>query len=459
MAHPTVTIVGAGLAGSECAWQLAERDIEVELIEQRPGHSTPAHQSGDFAEMVCSNSFRGAALSNAVGTLKQELSRAGSLILRLAQEHRVPAGGALAVDRERFAEAVTSTISSHPNIRVHRAHCDRIPDARPVVLATGPLTSDALAQDLARTIGASSLAYYDAIAPIIAADSIDWDVVFKQSRYDRADMGGEDDAQAYVNCPFDEAKYQAFVQALLEGDKVAAHEFEQVPYFEGCLPIEVMAERGPMTLAFGPMKPVGLTDPRTGRRPYAALQLRLEDRAATAYNMVGFQTRLTRPEQRRVFQMIPGLEKATFLRWGAIHRNTFVDAPRVLDETLQLRAAPGVYLAGQITGVEGYVESTACGLICGRMLAERLHGREPSRPLATTTLGGLLGHLSREGSDFQPSNITWAHVAPMEKRMRKSARKAALAERALADIEAWLAPRPMDDGTSASELDTSVGQG
>jgi methylenetetrahydrofolate--tRNA-(uracil-5-)-methyltransferase len=435
----SVTIVGAGLAGSECAWQLAERGVEVTLIEQRPDRATPAHQSGNFAELVCSNSLRGAGLANAVGTLKQELTACGSLILRLAKEHRVPAGGALAVDRERFAEGVTEAISSHPNIHAQRAHCESIPKTRPCVIATGPLTSDPLATDIARAIGVESLSYYDAIAPIVDAESIDWEKVFRQSRYDRSDIGSDEDAQAYVNCPFDRDQYEAFVTALLEADRVSPRTFEETPYFEGCLPIEVMAGRGRMTLAFGPMKPVGLEDPRTGRRPYAAVQLRVEDRAGTAYNMVGFQTRLTRPEQKRVFRMIPGLEKATFLRWGAIHRNTFVDAPRVLDETLQLRGVPGVYLAGQITGVEGYVESTACGLLCGRMLAERLMGLEPRRPPVTTTLGGLLGHLSRPEVPFQPSNITWAHVPPIEQRMRKTEKKAALAERAIHDLEAWLA--------------------
>ncbi len=434
----TVTIVGAGLAGSECAWQLAEQGIRVKLIEQRPGCTTPAHQTGYFAEMVCSNSLRGAAEANAVGTLKHELVACGSLILRLAHDNRVPAGGALAVDREAFARAVTEVVSSHPCITVVRERCEVVPADRPCVIATGPLTSDELAADLGRIIGSASLQYYDAIAPILSADSIDWGVVFKQSRYDRSDQGDEEDAQAYVNCPFDRTQYEAFVAALLESDRVRPREFEKVPYFEGCLPIEVMAERGLMTLAFGPMKPVGLEDPRTGRRPYAAVQLRLEDRAGTAYNMVGFQTRLTRPEQNRVFRMIPGLANAEFLRWGAIHRNTFVDAPRVLDETLQLRAAEGVYLAGQITGVEGYVESCACGLLCGRMLADRLTGRLPRRPPSTTAMGGLLDHLARSDLPFQPSNITWAHVAPLEGRMKKSEKKAALAARARSDLEAWL---------------------
>ncbi len=451
-----VHIVGAGLAGSECAWQLAERGVEVALFEQRPKRSTPAHSTAFFAEMVCSNSLRGAAPTNAVGTLKQELERCGSLILRLAKQNRVPAGGALAVDRDGFAEAVTRVILAHPRITVVREHCGTIPKTRPCVIATGPLTSDELAEDLAQTMGDSSLAYYDAIAPIIEADSINWDIVFRQSRYGRSDMGNHDDAEAYVNCPFDEDHYNAFVEALLEADKVRPREFEEQRYFEGCLPIEVMAKRGRKTLSFGPMKPVGLEDPKTGRRPFAVLQLRLENTSGTAYNMVGFQTRLKRADQKRVFRMIPGLENATFTRWGSIHRNTFVDAPKVLDGTLQVRSAPGVYLAGQITGVEGYVESTACGLMCGRIVAQRLKGLEPMIPPETTTLGGLLRRLNTNHNDFQPSNVTWAHVAPIQGKMSKAAKKAALAQRAMKDLEAWLTKAPDDDLRSG--LDALIAQ-
>ncbi|MCL2822713.1 MAG: methylenetetrahydrofolate--tRNA-(uracil(54)-C(5))-methyltransferase (FADH(2)-oxidizing) TrmFO [Polyangiaceae bacterium] len=432
------TIVGAGLAGCECAWQLAEQGIRVKLVEQRPVSTTPAHQTDMLAELVCSNSLRAAAVANAVGTLKQELAACGSLIMRVANNTRVPAGGALAVDRDLFASAVTQAVASHPSIEVVREHCESVPVGRPCVIATGPLTSDDLAADILRRIGGGGLQYYDAIAPILSADSIDWGVVFRQSRYDRADLCDEADARAYVNCPFDREQYEVFVGELLRANQLKPREFEHVPYFEGCLPIEVMAERGIKTLAFGPMKPVGLLDPRTGKRPYAVVQLRAENQAGTAYNIVGFQTRLERPEQDRVFRMIPGLAKAEFLRWGAIHRNTFVDAPRVLDETLQLHSEPGVYMAGQITGVEGYVESCACGLLCGRMLADTLGGRTPRRPPSTTTLGGLLGHLSRTDGPFQPSNITWAHVDPIEGRMNKTARKAAMASRALRDIDAWL---------------------
>ncbi|HNS95898.1 MAG TPA: methylenetetrahydrofolate--tRNA-(uracil(54)-C(5))-methyltransferase (FADH(2)-oxidizing) TrmFO [Polyangiaceae bacterium] len=432
-----VTVVGAGLAGSECAWQLAEQGFAVRLVEMRPARTTAAHQTGLFAELVCSNSLRSGDVANAVGTLKQELLACDSLIVRLAHQHRVPAGGAVAVDRLSFAQAVTHAICSHPRIEVVQEHLDAIPKARPCVLATGPLTSDALASDLSRVLGSDNLHYYDAIAPIVAADSIDWDIVFKQSRYDRSDRQSEEDAQAYVNCPLDRTQYETFVSALQQADRVRPHAFEQSQFFEGCLPIEEMAQRGPMTLAFGPMKPVGLMNPRTHERPYAVVQLRLENREKTAYNIVGFQTRLTRPEQNRVFRMIPGLENAEFLRWGAIHRNTFVDAPAVLDETLQLRALDGVFLAGQITGVEGYVESCACGLLCARLLVDRLNGRIPCLPPETTTMGGLLRYLSQSRKPFQPSNITWAHVPPLEGRFKKHEKKAALAARALRDIEVW----------------------
>jgi methylenetetrahydrofolate--tRNA-(uracil-5-)-methyltransferase len=377
-------------------------------------------------------------MANAVGVLKHELRRCGSLVLRAADTHRVPAGGALAVDRDRFAAHITAELQTHPHITIERRPVTVLPPERPCVIATGPLTSDDLAASLETAVGHGALAYYDAIAPIVTAESINWNRVFCQSRFDRADSGEPGDAEAYVNCPFEKDGYLAFVEVLLEADRVRARDFEQIPCFEGCLPVEVMAGRGPMTLAFGPMKPTGLRDPRTGRRPYAVVQLRPEDRARTAFNLVGFQTRLTQGEQKRVFRTIPGLEDAVFERMGAIHRNTFVDAPRVLDEHLQVRALPGVYLAGQITGVEGYVESTACGLLCGRILADRLAGRPAQLPPETTSLGGLLGHLRRERKPFQPSNITWSHVPPVEERLRKTDRKTALAARALRDLDAWL---------------------
>jgi methylenetetrahydrofolate--tRNA-(uracil-5-)-methyltransferase len=458
IAEAKVTVVGGGLAGCEAAYQLAERGIEVDLIEQKPHARTPAQTSDKLCELVCSNSMRGAALVNAVGLLKEELRRAGSLIMACAEVAKVPAGGALAVDREKFAETVTERIHGHRRIRVRHEIVTRIPEAgerSPVIVATGPLTGDALASDLARTVGAEHLAYYDAIAPIVSADSIHWDKVFKQSRWGKGGEGegqGDDaprDAsalgdEAYVNCPFDEAEYKAFVAAVVASEKVAPRAFEDVRYFEGCLPVEVMASRGEMTLAFGPMKPVGLTDPKTGRRPFAVVQLRAEDQAQTAYNLVGFQTRMTYGEQARVFRMIPGLEEAEILRFGSVHRNTFVDSPKLLDERMQLRARPGVFLAGQITGVEGYVESCAGGLLCAVMLAQSLHGETVTPPPETTALGGIRTHLMRQSDRFQPSNITWACLPPPpDRRLKKRERYQRMAEQALVAIDGWLASAPL----------------
>jgi methylenetetrahydrofolate--tRNA-(uracil-5-)-methyltransferase len=379
--------------------------------------------------------------------IKEEMRRCGSLILACADRTRVPAGGALAVDRVAFSAEVTRRIDGHPRIERICALVTSLPDARPLVLATGPLSGDALTADLARVIGESQLAYYDAIAPIVTGDSLSWDQVFLASRYDK---GGDD---AYVNCPLDEAQYRAFVQALVSAEKVLPHGHEELRYFEGCLPIEVMAERGPDTLAYGPLKPVGLRDPKTGRRPFAVVQLRREDQAGTAYNLVGFQTRMTQPEQRRVFRLIPGLENARFERFGSVHRNTFVRAPQVLDERLQLRALAGVYLAGQITGVEGYVESAACGLCVGVMLAETLHGRTPSPPPPETALGALLAHLRRPSDDFQPSNVVFSMFPPLSDRPRlgRKDRREALAARALARLPEWSA------GYRGSDLVAQVG--
>jgi len=432
----TVTIVGGGLAGCEAAWQLAERGIEVELIEQKPKKRTPAQTGDGLAELVCSNSMRGAALSNAVGLLKEELRRAGSLAIAIADRTRVPAGGALAVDRERFSAEMSAAIAGHPRIRLVAEEVTSIPDARPLILATGPLTGDALAVDLARVVGADHLAYYDAIAPIVAAESIAWDQVFRQSRYDKGEPGEEG---AYVNCPFDEAGYRAFVAAVVAAEKVVPRAFEEVRYFEGCLPVEVMAERGEMTLAFGPMKPVGLTDPRTGKRPYAVIQLRAENADASAYNLVGFQTRMTYGEQARVFRMIPGLGEAEFLRFGSVHRNTFLNAPELLDETMQLRARPGVFVAGQLSGVEGYVESAAGGFVCALLLAQRLFEMPLTPPPMATALGGICTHLARKVDRYQPSNITWAHLPSLgDRRLKKRDRYEAMAERALVELEAWM---------------------
>ena len=439
-------VIGAGLAGSEAAWQLAEAGVEVVLVEQKPKKRTPAAQHDFFAELVCSNSFRGAALANAVGLLKEEMRRAGSFIMDCATGARVPAGGAFAVDREVFGAAVTGRLKSHANIEVRCEEVLAIPDVdMPVILATGPLTGDGLAKDLAKAVGEEHLAYYDAIAPVITTDSINWDIVFKASRY------GKGDDAAYGNCPMNEEEYGRFLQAVLDADKVEAREFEEVKYFEGCLPLEIMAERGPKTLLFGPMKPVGLDDPRTGRWPHAVVQLRQENAAGTAYNLVGFQTRMKHPDQKRVFRMIPGLEKAEFQRLGSVHRNTFVNAPKVAGALLELHARPGVHLAGQVSGVEGYIESAACGFLVGRLLAARLQGQELAPPPVTTALGGLYQHVRVERDDFQPSNITWNMIDSEDvprvemtakgkrRKIGKKERREQLAERALMHMSEWSA--------------------
>jgi methylenetetrahydrofolate--tRNA-(uracil-5-)-methyltransferase len=429
-----VSIVGAGLAGCEAALTLAARGISVRLYEQKPHSRTPAQTSDKLCELVCSNSFRGAALSNAVGLLKEEMRRCGSFVMQVAEEVKVPAGGALAVDRERFADGITELIRKHPNIELCAELVERLPAERPAIIATGPLTGDALARDVAEKVGATALAYYDAIAPIISADSIDWDQVFMASRWEK----GEDEADktAYVNCPLNEEQYRQFVADVLAARKVEPKSFEDVRYFEGCLPIEVMAERGEKTLSFGPMKPVGLTDPRTGRWPHAVIQLRKEDEAGTAYNMVGFQTRMAWPEQERVFRSVPGLKNAEFQRYGAVHRNTFLNAPKLLDATFQLRTDPGLYFTGQISGTEGYVESAAGGLLTAWFVAARLRGEEPTLPPPTTALGGIITHLGRNPDDYQPSNITFSHLAPWDgKRLKKRDKYEAMAERALRDLE------------------------
>ncbi len=433
-----VSVVGGGLAGSEAAWQLARAGAEVDLREMKPARRSPAHKIDGLAELVCSNSLRSDNPENAVGLLHEELRRLGSLVLEAADATRVPAGDALAVDRERFSAFITGRLASHPRVRVVAGEVTSLPGGpEPTIVATGPLTGDALAGDIARFCG-GRLHFYDAIAPIVAAESIDMSIAYARSRYGKG--GGAD----YLNLPLDEGQYHAFVEALLAGEKVAPHAFEEPRYFEGCLPVEVMAERGPGVLAYGPMKPVGLEDPRTGKRPFAAVQLRREDEAGTAFNMVGFQTRLTWPEQKRVFrEYIPGLRQAEFLRLGQIHRNTFIEAPRVLSPDLSHREFPHLFFAGQITGVEGYVESTACGLLAARAVLDRLAGRSFVPPPPATAMGALHRHLTGAahppGADYQPTNVVFALFPPLEGRHRgKAARKSAHAERARRELTAWL---------------------
>ena len=432
---PDVTVVGGGLAGSEAAWQLAEAGLRVALVEMRPVRPTPVHTSDRLAELVCSNSLRGDDLANAVGLLKREMEVLDSLVIRAARAAAVPAGSALAVDRQRFADAITDAVIGHPRVAVERREVTVLPDG-PAILATGPLTSPALHSTLEALLGEGALAFYDAIAPIVAADSLDRVRLFEASRYDK---GGDD----YLNSPLDRPAYEAFVAELLAADKVPFKDFEaaDLRYFEGCLPIEVMAERGVDTLRHGPMKPVGLVDPATGRRPWAVVQLRQDDLAAEHWNLVGFQTKLTQAEQKRVLRTLPGLERARFVRFGMIHRNTFINAPAHLDDRLRLIARPDLRLAGQVTGVEGYVESAATGLLAARLLAAELAGAEPPPPPAESALGGLVRHLSgRAPEGFQPSNITWGLIPcpPDLRRIRaKAERRRMQAERALAAVAAW----------------------
>lgn len=432
-----VSIVGGGLAGSEAAWQLAERGHQVVVHEMRPGRGTPAHKTDRLAELVCSNTFKSTETSNAHGLLKAEMRLLGSLILDAADQARVPGGSALTVDRDVFSQAVHDRLMAHPRITVVRDEATALPS--PGIVATGPLTSDALAAAIRGRLGVESLAFYDAIAPIVARESIDDAIVFRASRYDKETMDGADAGGAYLNCPFSRDEYEAFIDALLSADQHHGHEFDAVPYFEGCMPIEVMAQRGRDTLRFGPMKPVGLTDPRTGRRPWAVAQLRMEDRAGQMWNLVGFQTRLRIPEQKRVFTMIPGLANAEFLRFGTIHRNSYLNAPASLSPHLSLRDDPLVLFAGQLTGVEGYTESTATGLVAGANLSRMLHGLDPVVPPPTTMLGALYRYLREaDPRHFQPMNANFGLVEPLPVEIRDKAKKrAAIAERALADMAQW----------------------
>ncbi len=438
---PRVSVVGAGLAGCEAAWQIARRGVDVVLLEMKPVRFSPAHRSRDFAELVCSNSLRAAGIDNAVGLLKEEMRRLGSLVMAAADECAVPAGRALAVDRVAFARRITDAVESHPRIRVEHRVVERVPDDGLAIVASGPLTAAELARDLAALLGEQYLYFYDALSPILYADSIDGEHAFRASRWEE----GEGD---YLNLPLDEAGYHAFVAALVAADTVPLHPFEAELYFEGCLPIEEMARRGPETLAHGPMKPVGLVDPRTGRRPHAVVQLRQEDKQGVLYNLVGFQTKLRIGEQLRILRSLPGLSAAAFARFGSVHRNTYVNAPRCLLPTLEVRGRPGLFLAGQIAGVEGYVESAALGLLAGIHAARAALGLSQELPPETTAHGSLLGHL--RGADprgFQPMNATFGLFPPLAEapRLGRRERREQLVRRAFADLAGYaerVAPPP-----------------
>ena len=425
------SVIGAGLAGCEAAWQLAERGIHVTLTEMKPHKMTPAHHCADFAELVCSNSLRGDRLENAVGLLKEEMRRVGSLVMEAADLARVPAGGSLAVDRERFSSHITRALETHKNVRVLRREVLSLPE-EPLVVASGPLTDGPLLEAIQRETGREQLSFYDAAAPIVYKDSIDMDKAFRASRYGRGEEGGD-----YINCPMDRAQYETFYQALMEAKTAPVHGFEDSKVFEGCMPVEVMAKRGMQTLCFGPLKPKGLTDPRTGKMPYAVLQLRQDDAADTLYNLVGFQTRLLIPEQKRVFGLIPGLEKARYARFGAMHRNTFLNSPGLLDQDFRLRE--GLYFAGQMTGVEGYIESAASGLVAGVCLAAELAGRPRPDFTDETVLGAMGRYISTPNRHFQPMNANFGVMAELPRRVRnKQERYAAIAQRSLDKIAALL---------------------
>jgi methylenetetrahydrofolate--tRNA-(uracil-5-)-methyltransferase len=447
MREPDVTVVGGGMAGSEAAWQLAELGLDVALVEMKPAAMSPAHQSPLLGELVCSNSLRSDDPVAPAGLLKQELRRCGSMVIACADRNRVPAGQALAVERFGFARTITQRLALHPRIRIERRRLDELPTG-PVIVATGPLTDGPLAAVIKNELGGDRMYFYDAIAPIVAADSIDWDFAFRASRWGRDSepvdgdaAGGDVGVGDYVNCPMTKAEYEAFVAAVNAGRKVLPHDFEEPRYFESCMPIEVMAERGPETLRYGPMRPVGLRDPRTGHRPWAVVQLRPENKYLTAYNLVGFQTRLAYPEQQRIFAMIPALHRAEFLRFGSIHRNTYIDAPSRLGTRFELRTKPNIRFAGLLTGVEGYIESCAMGLVVAWLLAAELRGNSVAPPPPTTMLGGLYHHVtaSREPNyKYGPTNVNYGLLPPLPG-TRKDNRKQRMAERARADLDTWLA--------------------
>jgi methylenetetrahydrofolate--tRNA-(uracil-5-)-methyltransferase len=429
-----VHVIGGGLAGSEAAWQLAERGASVSLHEMRPARGTEAHSGDRLGELVCSNSFRSASLDTAVGLLKDEMRRLGSLVMEVADSVRIPAGAALAVDREAFAAEITRRITAHPAIKIIReevADLDRF-DSEIVIVASGPLTSPGLCADLRRILGCDHLYFYDAISPIVSAESVDLSVAFRASRYEK---GGDD----YLNCPLSREEYLRFVDEVVRAEKVPTREFERCIYFEGCMPIEELARRGRDTLAFGPMRPVGLVDPRTGRQPHAVAQLRQDNREATLYSLVGFQTKMTYPEQRRVLRLIPGLGRAEFVRLGSLHRNTFVRSPSLLAPTMELRGRSSMFLAGQLIGVEGYVESAASGLLAGVNVARRLEGRPCVVPPPTTALGSLVGYITAaERREFQPMNANYGLFPPIGGRLRGRDKRTALGHRASVDFERWL---------------------
>ena len=457
-----IHVIGGGLAGSEAAWQAASLGIPVTIHEMRPVVATDVHKTDRLAELVCSNSFRGDKLDNAVGLLKEEMRRLGSVVMRAAGIARVPAGVALAVDRERFSEEVTRAVSSHPLINISREEVREVPrrSGGPVIVATGPLTSDALSKDIAALVGGDHLYFYDAISPIVLAESIDRSKVFRASRWGKGDgqpgaktdlpvpltCGADDGAGDYLNCPFTREEYERFYEALMAAEKAALHDFDSPKFFEGCLPIEVMAARGVDTLRFGPMKPVGLRDPRTGREAYAIVQLRQDNLAASHYSLVGFQTQMKWGEQARVLRLIPGLEQAEFVRFGMVHRNTYINGPTVLRETWQVRGRDDLFFAGQISGVEGYVESAASGLIAGRNAAALMQGLEPSAPPRTTAIGALGYYVSHaDPKHYQPSNITFGIIPALERLpggpkvpKGKAERNERISQRALADLAQWM---------------------
>lgn len=428
-----ITVIGAGLAGSEAAYQLAEMGIPVTLVEMRPQKQTPAHHTPYFAELVCSNSLRAAALTNAVGLLKEEMRRLHSVIMKAADSHEVPAGGALAVDRMGYAKEVTRLVKEHPLVTFVEEEVTAIPKEGIVIIATGPLTEGALAEDIEKFCGGEGFHFYDAAAPIVTKESLDMDVVYRMSRYNKGEA-------AYLNCPMNEEEYKAFREALCTAEMAPVHGFENKKVFEGCMPIEVMAARGEDTMRFGPMKPVGLPDPRTGKDPYAVVQLRQDNEDDTMYNLVGFQTHLKWGEQKRVFGMIPGLAHAEFIRYGVMHRNTYMDSPDLLNATMETRKREGLFFAGQMTGVEGYVESAASGIVAAWSAAARFLGRPPAPFPRETAIGALCHYISHfEGKNFQPMNVNFGLIPPLEKRVPKKEKNRILADRALAGLDEFIA--------------------